>query len=262
MQNKTMNGVKISLAVMALASQSCWADTAAAAPFFRLGTGFDTSSGKYGTNTTTTISSIPLTANYDTGPWSFKLSVTYVRISGAGNVVAGVGAVKQTTQQSNTASGLGDVTAAATYSLYNDAASKVGVDVTAKVKFGTADRDKGLGTGKNDAGAQVDVYKRFDRWTAFAGLGYTVLGSSDAIPLKNVANATTGATYQLDEASSVGAAVDYRQKASTFGYAQRELTGFISHKFDQGWKGQLYAVKGFSDGSPDAGGGVTVSRAF
>ena len=258
MRNKSMNGLKISLAVIALGSQACWADT----PSFRLGTGFDTSSGNYGSNTTTRISSIPLTANYETGPWAFKLSLPYVRITGATNVVPGVGAVKQSTAQSMTSSGWGDLTAAATYSLYNDAVSKVGVDLTGKVKFGTANRDKGLGTGKNDIGAQVDVYKKFDRWTAFAGVGYTVLGSSDAIPLNNVVNATTGATYQIDAASTAGAVYDFRQKASNFGYAQRELTGFVSHKFAKDWKGQLYAVKGFSDGSPDMGGGVIVSRAF
>ncbi|HJV72748.1 MAG TPA: hypothetical protein VJ654_00875, partial [Noviherbaspirillum sp.] len=35
-------------------------------------TGYDYSSGKYGTNTTTEITSIPFMLNYETDVWTFK----------------------------------------------------------------------------------------------------------------------------------------------------------------------------------------------
>ena len=41
-----------------------------------------------------------------------------------------------------------------------------------------------------------------------------------------------------------------------------ELTGFYTLKMDDATKWQFYATKGLSDGSPDWGGGITVSHAF
>lgn len=60
---------------------------------FSAGTGFDFSTGNYGTSTTTDILSIPVFGKYETGPWAFKLTVPYVEISGPGNMVPGVGRV-------------------------------------------------------------------------------------------------------------------------------------------------------------------------
>ena len=61
-----------------------------------LKTGLDYTSGTYGTNTSTEITSIPFIANYETGNWSFKATVPYVQIQGADNVIAGVGVVRRT----------------------------------------------------------------------------------------------------------------------------------------------------------------------
>jgi hypothetical protein len=37
------------------------------------------------------------------------------------------------------------------------------------------------------------------------------------------------------------------------------MTAFVTYKFDARWKLQSYLVKGFSDGSPDFGGGLVLS---
>lgn len=42
----------------------------------------------------------------------------------------------------------------------------------------------------------------------------------------------------------------------------KELTLFLTHKLNQQWKVQLYAVKGFSDASPDAEGGLMLFHTF
>lgn len=242
-----------------LAAQAVWAE----AGTFSVGTGFNYSSGKYGTSTETTITSIPLVTTYDQGPWAVRLTVPYIRITGASDVVAGVGRAKTaTTTVVRTDSGLGDIVAAGTYNFFNDAALQFGADITGKIKFGTADKDKNLGTGKNDYGAQLDVYKRINRWTLFSGLGYTVLGSSADIPLNNVWNAGFGSSYKLTDKDSAGVAYDYRQKASDTGFAQSEFTAYVVHKFDKSWKAQAYLLKGFSDGSPDWGAGASMGYAF
>lgn len=252
---------------MLLAAQVGWAAEGGA---WTVGTGFNYSSGNYGSATDTEITSIPFSVAYDTGPWTLKLTAPYVRITGATDVVVGLGrptrrggaAATTTTSVVRTSSGLGDVVAAATYNFYNNSAAQMGADVTAKVKFGTGDKDKGLGTGENDYVLQLDVYKKIQQWTIFGGIGYSDLGSSFDIPLRNVYNASVGSTYKLSDKINLGMAYDYREKSSSTGFAQNELTAFYIHKFDKSWKGQAYLLKGFSDGSPDWGGGVSVAYAF
>ena len=78
-----------------------------------MSTGFDYSTGKYGTATSTNILYIPVIAKYETDSLTLKLTVPYIRVTGTGNVVRGIGsfgnAITGTT--STTQSGLGDVTA-------------------------------------------------------------------------------------------------------------------------------------------------------
>ena len=243
---------------------------------FSLGSGINYSSGNYGTATTTKITSIPLIGRYETGLWTFKLTVPYLQISGASNVIPGIGVTTNTNPRgrggtgvvaapvtaSSSASGLGDIVAAATYNVYNNAASKIGIDLTGKVKLATADRNKGLGTGENDYAAQVDIYRTFDRLTLFGGLGYNFLGSSSFIQLNDVWNVSLGGVYKVDDMRSAGVTFDAREKVSNTSFPLRELTAFYAHKFDKKWKGQIYYLKGLSDGSPDWGAGANVSYMF
>ena len=260
-----MQRKSIALALLAFAQGALAAD----AGELSLGVGFNYSSGEYGTSSTTEILSIPVIARYDRGPWIFKLTVPYLRISGGTSVVPGVGRATNTNPRRRgsgtgeaTADGLGDIVASATYTAFYNSATTFGVDVTGRVKLGTADRDQGLGTGANDYGMQVDAYKTYDRVTYFGGIGYTELGSSPYIQLNSVLNATAGASYQLDERNSAGLSVDARERASPSGSPQRELTAFWTQKIDRTWKAQAYVLKGFSDGSPDWGVGASVAKAF
>lgn len=150
----------------------------------------------------------------------------------------------------------------ATYNVYSRGATDPVIDLTGKIKFGTADVNKGLGTGENDYFAQVDVYKPFDRVTALATVGYGVLGSSDAISLKNVLYGSIGGIYKIDEQTSGGLMLDLRQASSTTSGARREATTFVTRKLDGFWKAQAYVLKGFADGSPDWGIGATIARSF
>ena len=250
---------------------------------FYASTGFDYSSGTYGQPTSTTIWDVPFTAGYSGQAWSFRVTVPWIRVSGPPNVIPGIGVIKNNnplgrglgrllgtggtttpgTTTSGTASGLGDVTAQATYHLVNDSASQFGLDLTGRVKFGTADVNKGLGTGRNDYGAEVDAYKGFgDAWTAFGGVGYTDLGSSTYIQLRNVWLANAGVNYKMDEADSAGLYVFYQQRPSTYGYSRREATLYYNHKVDTAWSLQGYVLGGFSNGSPDYGIGASAKYAF
>lgn len=238
-----------------------------------LGIGADYSSGDYGTATTTDIWSVPVTAKYNIGNWTWKASLPWMRIDGDAGVVPGLGGVGNsnprgrgrggsiapTGTETGTASGLGDLRLAATYAF--DTGGPLGVDLTGNVKLATADEDKGLGTGENDYGIAVDLYRDFDGTLLFGGVGYTMLGDSDFIQLDDVLNANFGASWQVG-GGSLGAMYDWRQAASDGADDRSELTGFYSIKASDADKVQVYATKGLSDGSPDWGAGVSYSHAF
>lgn len=242
---------------------------------FSLGAGFDYSSGSYGTSTTTDITALMFTGRYDTDTWTLKLTVPYLWISGGTAVVPGVGSVSNTnprgrgrsaatttTLNEGSASGLGDAVAEATYHAYYDPHTVFGLDLTGKVKFATADANKGLGTGADDYHFNVDAFKGYGRYLLFGGVGYAVLGSSQYIQLNNVFNANLGASYRLDAANSLGLIYFAQQRPSSTGHPQSDVTAFLTHKIDRTWKAQGYVLKGFADGSPDWAVGANAAYAF
>jgi len=254
---------------------------------FSVSTGANYSSGKYGTDTTTDIWSVPVTAEYQADRWTFKLTVPYINISGPGNVIPGVGKVKNnnplcrgvghvvgnvinacggsptgTTTTSGSASGLGDITASAGYELLASEDRTFGLDLTGKVKFATADENQGLGTGKNDYGLSLDTYKASGAWTAFGGAGWMKYGSSQYIKLKNGFNANIGADYKLGASDNIGAYYYYRERIADTGAAQSEIAAYWNHKFNDSLRVQAYALAGFADGSPDYGAGASLKYSY
>ena len=226
-----------------------------------LGGGLHYSQGKYGTPTTTKITALVFSARYDVQLWTLRDSVSYLFVEGSEAVVPGVGAVRGSSAAADSsASGLGDATLSATYVAHYDAASRFGVDVGGKVKLATAEDDR-LGTGENDYGALVEVYKDFGPWTAFGGLGYTVMGSPPGVTLNDVVSFAFGASYRLDERTRLGASYDERE-AATSGAPQREVTLFYSTRLQGGWRAQGYLLFGLANGSPDWGAGLSATYPF
>lgn len=214
-------------------------------------TGVDYSSGKYGGTQSTDITYIPIIAKYQTGRWTLKLTLPWISITGPGNVVPNVGTVGTSAGTRTTQSGLGDVVASASRTVYFSRTTQTLIDVTGKVKFATADEKKGLGTGKNDYAAQVDVYKLMGKLTPFATVGYKVLGNPSGYTLHNVWYGTLGSAYKLTPQTTGGLMLDLRQKSSAAGAPHRDVTAFVSHKLGAQWKLQGYVIKGFANGSPD-----------
>jgi hypothetical protein len=239
----------------------CAAPAAAQEGVFSLGAGLHYSEGSYGTSEETRITSFALTGRYDRDPWIFKLTVPYLYLSGGQQVVPGIGAVNRS-RGTSSASGMGDLVAAATYNAHYDRASMLGIDLTGKVKLGTADERKGLGTGENDFSFGADLYKSIDRMTLFAGLGYTLFGDPPGFRLNDGFFWSLGASWKLPPRESVGLSLDGRQEIVPGAGEQRELIGFWSRALDSAWKAQAYFLVGLADGSPDWGGGLTLARPF
>jgi len=254
--------LSLSVSILMLAGLG-YSPASLAAPGLSLTTGYDYSSGDYGDDIKTEISSVPFIAKYETERWTFKLTVPYVTIKGPGDVIPDIGQVNsQPVRRRTTESGLGDTVASATYSFYPTFAQGLILDVTGKIKFATADEDKGLGTGENDYAVQVDAYKGFGKFTAIAGVGYRVYGDPSFGTLDNVFYGSLGGAYRLSPATSAGVIYDYRPKITDTGSEISEALAFVSHKLSEQWKAQAYLVKGFSDGSPDYGGGLMLGYSF
>ncbi|MEO5831659.1 MAG: transporter [Rhodanobacter sp.] len=257
--------------------------TAHATDGFSVGTAANYSRGNYGTDVTTEIWSAPITATYQSDRWTVGLSVPYVRVRGSGNVIPGTGPVDNTnplgrgldqllgggsptggrpSHNSRSASGAGDVVASAGYRLFASDDRSFGLVVTGKVKFGTADVNKGLGTGKDDYAVSLDTYKILGKWTPFGGVGWTDYGSSPYIKLDHGIHANAGIDYRAARSDNVGVAYNYRQRIAAGGAIQSEVTAYWAHKFNDRLRLQGQATGGMTNGSPDWGVGTSVNYSF
>ena len=244
-----------------------------------LGSGAGYTSGTYGSSSSTHILTVPFVARYERDAWTLRAYVPYLRITGPGNVIPGIGPIGtvaalgnavglpllggSTNSQpaSKTVSGLGDASVAATYMFY--AADKAaGVGLTARIKFATGDETQALGTGSTDKGLQLEAFRKFGRNTLSGVAGYTFFGDSPIAQLQNVANFGVGASHRTDSDDIFGLSFDARQAGTPAPAALRELSGFWTHPIDRNWRMQLYALKGFATGSPDWGAGLNAAYTF
>lgn len=167
-----------------------------------------------------------------------------------------------TTTEKTTQSGWGDLVGAVTYKVLPGAPEGWLLDLTGKVKFPTADRDKGLGTGKADYSLQADVSKSIGDFTPFLGLGYKWRGKPADLALRDSAYGSVGAAYRVARGTEIELAYDYRQRASANSAAARELAFTVYHRVSDLLRLSGFVSKGYSDASPDWGAGLGVSVRF
>lgn len=221
--------------------------------------GFDYSTGKYGAAQSTETLYIPLSTKYESGNWTWRATIPYIESTGPASV-SGSGADRvaldngQMTRRK--AAGLGDIVLAANRTVW--AHGPWLIDLGTKFKIATADKNEGLGTGKNDYAIQTDLYRTLDSHTLFGTLGYKKMGDPDGMNLKDPFFTSLGWSYRASRKSALGLSYDYRQKITETGAPLREMTGFLTHRLDEQWKLQAYLMTGFSKASPDVGGGVFV----
>jgi len=226
-----------------------------------LSTGFDYSTGKYGGTTSTDILYIPVTGKFQSDDLFLKLTVPYISVTSANGVVRGIGKFKTaTTTRSTTRSGLGDIIASAGYTVLES--DSLMLDIVGNIKFGTADAGKNLGTGENDYSAQLDGYYTLSKTTMFATAGYKVMGAPAGITVNNIAYGTLGVSQKTGEKGSAGLMLDVSQSSSELSPGIRELSVFVSKKISKTLKAQANLMKGFSDSSPDYGGGLMFTGLF
>ena len=268
---------------------------------FMMSMGADYSSGDYGSNDATHVTYVPWMASYETGRMTYKVTLPWIRVSGPGDIIpstvggvgggstgvvvcdnsgpgnsnntpgcsddssassggSGGGASTATSRKRTTESGLGDVVASVGYNMLNS--EDWVVDVTGRVKFGTASRSRGLGTGKEDYALQVNVDKYFGSPYVSLGMGYRWLGEPRGVDFNNVTYGSLGAGYKVGNAGDVGVSYDWATAAVDNGPKPQEVSIYASYRFENHYKlsGVLYT--GLSNASPDAGAGVTLAYYF
>ena len=236
-------------------------------------TGVEFTSGKYGEAEKTDTLMIPLLVKYETGPWTAKFNLPWIRTKGVVNRETGeLG--DGTSRQSQIQSGLGDLTASVFYSILEPSSAAIGLDVGGKVKFATADSRKCLlTTGKTDYSAQIEMYTVAGAFTPFLGFGWTKKGdpvrrdvdcvsTGERIDFKNPWFASAGFSYKISSATTAGLSYDYRRKIISDGDPVSEATIFVTGRLAPNVKLQGYGIVGFSENSPDWGVGATIAYSF
>ena len=227
--------------------------------------GAEYTSGDYGTSSQTKIWYFPVTLRYETDVNAASISVSYLSVEGRGDVVVsggGMGMGSQTVKRTTTLngtrtnSGLGDVILTGSHKLSGTASSRI--DLTGKIKLGTADETDNLGTGENDYAIQLDFEKVADSNTVYGSAGYKFLGDPPGTDYKNVFYGSIGFSHKLDDARAAGLVFDAQQSALSGSSGLSELTLFLSNKLDKKTRLTGYVLTGFSNGSPDWGLGVTL----
>ena len=176
--------------------------------------GAEYTTGKYGGETAIEETYVPISLAYDARRVSVRLTVPYLSVQAPegtvvegpdGEQIIGEGPVR-------TEGGIGDVIAALTvYDVLSLADGGFVMDLTGEIKFGTADEDKGLGTGQTDYSVQADAFRFFGRFTAIGSAGYLVRGDPADVDLDNAFFAAAGGTWSVSDRTRLGIFYDYQE---------------------------------------------------
>jgi len=211
-------------------------------------TGVHYTSGDFGGDAVIEETYIPIGVSATYGRMVFGIRAPYLSV----NTTDATGTISE--------SGMGDVTTSLTVLdvLYSPEQG-LALDISGTVKFGTADSDKQLGTGENDVTIYFDGYKFFDDVTVLGTVGYRWRGEPVNTSLNNVIVGSLGAVFFTENNAMLGVTVNYRQSAIADADDVRELQAFAALPINDRWEVEIYGFTGFTDSSPDWGGGVSVA---
>lgn len=192
-----------------------------------LSTSLQYSSGSYQLNNSNKIIYLYGGAGYQTGKWSFNISVPLVAQSAGGvgqvggmmlpngngsnssgsmmgNNGGGMMGGNPTSMNNQSMSpfghvGLGDFYLYGSYNLYEDQSLLFSFTLNSFVKFPTANNSQGLGTGKFDYGVSTTIRQTIKTFLTFVDLGYIEIGNPASINYKNPFSLGLGIGRSFDE---------------------------------------------------------------
>jgi hypothetical protein len=217
-------------------------------------TGVDYSVGSYGAASDTTVVNVPLNLRVQIDRLRLEVTVPYLYVEGPGSFTGG-GIVVPGNGATTSRSGLGDVNAGAAWLIARGGQTAPSIELQGTVKVPTA--DTGLGTGKMDYLAQVNLYQPLSpQLMLFVSGGYHLLGDYGAYTLKDGLIGLVGANFKPSEPTALGLTLAYHQEYLQGLGDQWIVSPYASWNVTQHLRFTGYGLVGLTDASPSFGLGL------
>jgi Putative MetA-pathway of phenol degradation len=228
--------------------------------------------GDYGTSRDTTIVYVPFTFGVRpidrlwvslTVPWIYQSSENVV-VTGGGVAVRQKGGGKLARPEtSSSESGVGDLLLRVSYVVLEERELIPEVTPYVKIKFPTADSDRGLGTGEFDETVGVDLSKTLiDRLYGFVTVSYTFIGDPPGTDFHNSFGWSVGAAYSVLQPLAVFAFLEGSTAISPDQPDPVELRVGAEYRFAKAAKLTGAVTRGMTDGAADWGLSAALTLRF
>jgi len=227
--------------------------------------------GDYGTGKDTTFVYVPVTLGVRPLDrlW-LSVTVPYLYQSNQNVVLTGGGAAARKSGKGKfgrpgddtTEQGIGDVLGKVSYVLVEEKELVPEVTPYVKIKFPTADSDRGLGTGEFDETLGVELSKRLtNQLTAFLSFSYTFIGSPAGEDLRDSFGWSLGADYAVTPPLSLFAFLEF---STAIDQSQPDLELRVGAEYRVTKALSLIGAvsRGFTEGSLDWGVSASVGVRF
>jgi hypothetical protein len=246
-------------AAAVLASASL-AQTATAEARLTLSSGVSYYSGDYGRAVDTNVTSVPFSARLNSGPWTFRGSVSYREIDGPADVAdddAGgdAGAVTRT----STVRGIGDTFLSGSYTFRDLGGVDLYLELGGRVRLPTGDDDKGLGVGTTDWTALSEFGVSTRKGGAYVEVGRRFLGDIAGSDRQDGWQSTLGAWVRPGSKTTLGGSLYWREATFDGNDDPMDLGVYVSQRVSENWRIALSAGAGLSDASADSRVGLRFS---
>ena len=233
--------------------------------------GFDYVTGNYGakcavtlsltcTTTGTTVFVLPATTWVQVQRLRLQVTVPYVDIEGPGRFAGDLGVpviIAPSNNEPKHRSGLGDITVGAAFILLRENLFMPRIELAGDVKLPSA--ASGLGTGKTDYAARVNLYRTLLPWlTTYGSVGYDWVGDLNTIKLHSGGEAMAGLDAKF-LGLGAGALLDYRQSAWVGAPDYFVLNPYVTWRMMGVVGVSLYGTVGLTRSSPSQAFGVRFS---
>lgn len=229
-----------------------------------LSTSFNYSEGDYGTGANTSLIYVPFTVGVTLDRLGLGLTVPYIRQTSQTVSLTGGGVAVRKDKQARLATargsvtrtedGLGDLLVRVSYIALEEQPRLPEIAPYLRIKFPTADEDRGLGTGEFDETIGVDLSKVFlERFTGFVTLSYTFIGSPPGSDLDNSFGWSLGGAYAVEPPLSVFAFLDGATAISPRQDDPLALRVGAEYRLAGALKLTGSVLRGLTDGSADWG---------
>ncbi len=239
----------------------------AGAEDWKLSSSADFDTGNYGTGQRTSTVYVPFTLKRYYTYSTLSVTLPYIRQSSRGLVTwvggrpARISGASVKTAKGSYASGIGDILAKGTYALETEGQDSFYLALAGTLKLPTADKTMGLGTGEMDEGAGVEFSKDMRRgWTLLADWSLTIIGSPPGQSYSNQVAFDFGFSRKAGRDLWFTMLYETSSALVRGNPDPRDISGMLDYASVAGNHYFGRFLLGLSDGSPDLGISVGVSR--